>query len=99
MREWGCWLDAYVVNDLIRKARHQNEEIEAIRAKLIRAEQSGYSDRTPEDIRKDVLARRKKMPKCTLVLSKEADQDLDNLYEEGIIKWGRLKLINTLMQF
>jgi len=49
-----------VVNDLIRKARHQHEEMEMIRAKLIRAEESGFSDRTPEDIREDVLARRKK---------------------------------------
>ena len=49
-----------VVNDLIRKTRQQHEEMEMIRAKLIRAEESGFSDRTPEDIRKDVLARRKK---------------------------------------
>lgn len=40
-----------VVNDLIRKARQQYQEIEAIRAKLIRAEQRGFSDRTPEQIR------------------------------------------------
>lgn len=35
-----------VVNDLIRKAR----EIEAIRKRLIAAEQSGFSTRTPEQI-------------------------------------------------
>ena len=35
-----------VVNDLIRKAR----EIELIRAKLIRAEQSGFVEQTPADI-------------------------------------------------
>ena len=35
-----------VVNDLIRKAR----EIELIRAKLIRAEQSGFIEQTPADI-------------------------------------------------
>ena len=40
-----------VVNDLIRKARYQYKEIEVIRAKLIKAEQSGFSDRTPEEIR------------------------------------------------
>lgn len=28
------------------------------------------------------------MTKYVLALSEEADQDLDNLYEEGIIKWG-----------
>jgi len=28
------------------------------------------------------------MTKYVLVLSEEADQDLDNLYEEGIVKWG-----------
>jgi antitoxin ParD1/3/4 len=35
-----------VVNDLIRKAR----EIELIRAKLIRAEQSGFVEQTPAEI-------------------------------------------------
>jgi len=31
-----------VVNDLIRKARADQQEIEAIRSKLIEAEQSGF---------------------------------------------------------
>lgn len=35
-----------VVNDLIRRAR----EIEIVRARLIAAEQSGFSDRSPEQI-------------------------------------------------
>ncbi len=35
-----------VVNDLIRKAR----EVEFVRAKLIRAEQSGFIDQTPAQI-------------------------------------------------
>lgn len=46
-----------VVNDLIRRARQHHNEIEAIRAKLIRAEQSGFSDRTPEQIRKAAKSR------------------------------------------
>jgi antitoxin ParD1/3/4 len=48
-----------VVNDLIRKARHQHNEIEVVRAKLIRAEQRGFSDRTPEQIRNAVKSRLK----------------------------------------
>ncbi len=39
-----------VVNDLIRKARQRSREIEYIRAKLIRAEQSGFVDKTKEEI-------------------------------------------------
>lgn len=39
-----------VVNDLIRKARAQQEEIEWIRAKLIKAENSGLSNRTADEI-------------------------------------------------
>ena len=39
-----------VVNDLIRKARAQQNEIEFIRAKLIKAEQSGYTDLTRDEI-------------------------------------------------
>lgn len=45
-----------VVNDLIRRAR----EIEDIRARLIAAEQSGFSDRTPEQIRNKAKERLKK---------------------------------------
>ncbi|WP_417680533.1 ribbon-helix-helix domain-containing protein [Roseibium sp.] len=44
-----------VVNDLIRKAR----EMEEIRKKLIAAEESGFSDRTPEQIRADAKAKLK----------------------------------------
>lgn len=44
-----------VVNDLIRKAR----EVEEIRRKLIAAEESGFSDRTPEQIRSSAKARLK----------------------------------------
>lgn len=42
-----------VVNDLIRRAR----EVEVVRAKLEAAEKSGFSDRAPEQIRKDAKAR------------------------------------------
>jgi antitoxin ParD1/3/4 len=38
------------VNDLIRKAR----EIEGIRATLIQAEQSGFTDQTREEIRAEI---------------------------------------------
>ncbi len=39
-----------VVNDLIRKARAKQEEIEWIRTKLIAAEQSGFIDKTPQEM-------------------------------------------------
>lgn len=42
-----------VVNDLIRKARKEQEELELLRTKLMRAEESGYSGRNPEQIRQD----------------------------------------------
>ena len=48
-----------IVNDLIRKARKEQENLELLRAKLIRAEDSGYSDRTPEQIRENVKRRLK----------------------------------------
>jgi len=44
-----------VINDLIRKAR----EIEFIRTTLIKAEQTGFSDRTPEQIRQETKAKLK----------------------------------------
>ncbi len=39
-----------VVNDLIRKARAEQREIEWIRAKLMKSEQSGFIDKTPDEI-------------------------------------------------
>ncbi len=46
-----------VVNDLIRKARKEQGELDLLRAKLIRAEQSGFSGRSPEKIRQDTKKR------------------------------------------
>ncbi len=39
-----------VINDLIRKARGQQAEIEYIRAKLIKSEKSGFTNLTKDDI-------------------------------------------------
>ena len=39
-----------LINDLIRKARAQEAEIEMIRAKLVSAENSGFSTLTREEI-------------------------------------------------
>ncbi len=42
-----------VVNDLIRKARSQERENEWIRQKLIKAEKSGFVDKTPAEMLAD----------------------------------------------
>ena len=39
-----------VINDLIRKARSRDDELETIRKALIKGEESGISDMTPDDI-------------------------------------------------
>ncbi len=50
-----------VVNDLIRKARAKEQaEIAEIRAALIYGEQSGISDRTPDEIMNTVIERKQK---------------------------------------
>lgn len=49
-----------VVNDLIRKARKEQDEIEAIRAALTEGELSGTSVKTPNDIINAVIAKRRK---------------------------------------
>ena len=48
-----------VVNDLIRKARKQEDDIETIRLALIQGEQSGVSNRTPEDIIDSVIEKQR----------------------------------------
>ena len=48
-----------VVNDLIRKARKEQDDIETIRLALIKGEESGVSNRTPEDIINSVIEKRR----------------------------------------
>ncbi|MCX7545591.1 type II toxin-antitoxin system ParD family antitoxin [Marinicella gelatinilytica] len=47
------------VRDLIRRDQQRNSELEALRAELIKGEQSGISSRTPDDIIKAVIAKKK----------------------------------------
>ncbi|WP_422138992.1 ribbon-helix-helix domain-containing protein [Endozoicomonas sp. ALC020] len=49
-----------VINDLIRQARSRKSELEAIREALIKGENSGISELTPEDIVTQVLERKRK---------------------------------------
>ena len=48
-----------VVNDLIRKARKEQDEISAIRIALIEGEDSGTSNRTPDEIISSVIEKRR----------------------------------------
>ncbi|MBJ2130748.1 type II toxin-antitoxin system ParD family antitoxin [Alteromonas sp. IB21] len=48
-----------VINDLIRQARRSKEEKELLRAKLINAEKSGFSQRTPQQIMAEAKERLK----------------------------------------
>ena len=53
--------DSELLRDLIRQKQQLDEDnlrVQAIRAALIEGEESGFSKRTPEDIKKAVLARR-----------------------------------------
>ncbi len=43
-----------VVNDLIRRARADQEQIEYVRARLRKAEESGFTDLSAEEIRQEV---------------------------------------------
>jgi len=42
-----------IVNDLIRRARERNNEIEMIRARLVKSESSGFITQTAEDIKQE----------------------------------------------
>ena len=52
--------DSELLRDLIRKEQARSAEIQAIRAKLIHAEQRGFTDKTPQDILQDVIKRKQK---------------------------------------
>ena len=49
-----------VVNDLIRKARNEQDEILALRSALIKGEESGTSRRRPDEIMQAVIERKRK---------------------------------------
>lgn len=51
--------DSEIIRDLIRKEQVRNAEIEAIRAKLVAAENSGISTETAEEIRQSARAQLK----------------------------------------
>ena len=51
--------DSEVMRDLIRREQSRASGIEAIRAALIEGEESGMSDRTPEQIRQAVIDRKR----------------------------------------
>jgi len=46
-----------LINDLIRRARKEQEELDLLRKKLIQSEQSGLNSRSPEQIRMEARKR------------------------------------------
>ncbi|WP_263081060.1 type II toxin-antitoxin system ParD family antitoxin [Endozoicomonas sp. Mp262] len=48
-----------VVNDLIRQARRRSEAVKQLQAELIAGENSGICDLTPDEIKEQVLTRRR----------------------------------------
>ena len=50
--------DSELLRDLIRKEQMRTSDVEVIRQELIKAEQSGFSSRSPEDIVNAVIARK-----------------------------------------
>ncbi|WP_415835980.1 ribbon-helix-helix domain-containing protein [Pseudoalteromonas mariniglutinosa] len=50
--------DSELLRDLIRKEQMRTSEVEVIRQELIKAEKSGFSSRSPEDIVNAVIARK-----------------------------------------
>ena len=49
--------DSEVIRDLIRQKQAKDAEIQAVRAALTEAEQSGFTDKTAEQIRQDAKTR------------------------------------------
>ena len=56
----GYTNDSEYIRDLIRRDQASQADIEAIRAALIEGEESGTSDRTPDDIIDTVIEKRRK---------------------------------------
>jgi antitoxin ParD1/3/4 len=58
--------DSEYIRDLIRRDQARFSEIEAIRAALIEGEESGVSDRTPQEVREAVKKRLRKNGQLSL---------------------------------
>ncbi len=56
----GFTNDSEYIRDLIRRDQAGQADIDAIRAALIEGEESGTSDRTPDDIINAVIEKRRK---------------------------------------
>ncbi len=52
--------DSELIREALREKQNRTIELEAIRAALIKGEESGFSGRTPEDIKKTVIKRLQK---------------------------------------
>jgi antitoxin ParD1/3/4 len=52
--------DSEIVREALREKEMRTAELEAIRARLIASEESGFSDRSPEQIKQDAKAKLKK---------------------------------------
>jgi antitoxin ParD1/3/4 len=52
--------DSEYIRDLIRRDQERQSKIEAIRMALIEGEESGISDRTPEEIMEAVIERKRR---------------------------------------
>ena len=51
--------DSEVMREALREKEMRSAELEALRARLFASEESGFSDRTPEQIRADAKAKPK----------------------------------------
>lgn len=49
--------DSEIIREALREKQMRQAEIEFIRGELIKAEASGYTERTPEEIREEAKAR------------------------------------------
>jgi len=52
--------DSELIREALREKQNRIDEIESIRAALIEGEESGISDKTPEQIMKAVIERKRK---------------------------------------
>lgn len=80
--------DSELLRDLIRKEQVRASQIEVIRQELIKAEQSGYSSRSPEDIVKAVITRKQTNGELQIKFCRRSGLRLTKFYDNhGQIFW------------
>lgn len=82
----GYATDSELIREALREMQLRSEHNEIIRAKLIEAEASGFVDKTPEEILKNIKDKARK--DGIIQTERQAEEDLNRIWRRGVKDFG-----------